>query len=123
MAKKLNFSLGLSTNKNIGGNDTWVKQELAECKFRDECLGKRFQKLFKCLWNGVGKSIPFACQDWAGTKVAYRFFSNDRVREEEILSGHFQSTKDRFLKQLEIFWFCMIRQNFPISVRIQSRLD
>jgi len=30
-------------------------------------------------------------QDWAGTKAAYRFFSNDRVSEEEILRGHFDA--------------------------------
>jgi hypothetical protein len=37
-----------------------------------------------------------ACQDWAATKAAYRFFSNDRVSEAEILAGHFQATRDRF---------------------------
>jgi hypothetical protein len=37
-----------------------------------------------------------ACQDWAGTKAAYRFFSNERVSEFEILSGHFQATSQRF---------------------------
>src|SRR4051812_34364056 len=37
-----------------------------------------------------------ACQDWANTKAAYRFFSNDRVREAQILAGHFQATRDRF---------------------------
>ena len=95
MAKEVNYDLGLS-NKSIKSNDTWIKQELAECKFKDERLGKRFQKLFWCLWNGIGESIPFACQDWANTKAAYRFFSNNRIKEEEILSGHFQSTKDRF---------------------------
>ena len=36
-----------------------------------------------------------ACQDWANTKAAYRFFSNDRVSEREILAGHFQATRDR----------------------------
>ena len=40
----------------------------------------------------MGANIPLACQDWANTKGAYRFFSNDRVSEEEILAGHFQST-------------------------------
>ena len=44
----------------------------------------------------MGASIPLACQDWANTKAAYRFFSNDRVSEEEILAGHFQSTRSRF---------------------------
>jgi Transposase DNA-binding len=43
----------------------------------------------------LGRSIPLVCQDWANTKAAYRFFSNDRVSEEEILTGHFQSTRDR----------------------------
>jgi hypothetical protein len=45
--------------------------------------------------NAMGRSIPFACQDWANTKAAYRFFSNERVNEEEILSGHFRSTATR----------------------------
>lgn len=40
-------------------------------------------------------SIPFACQDWANVKAAYRFFSNERVSEQEILAGHFQATSRR----------------------------
>jgi hypothetical protein len=43
----------------------------------------------------MGQSIPLVCQDWANTKAAYRFFSNDRVNEADILAGHFQSTRDR----------------------------
>ncbi|MGF6313611.1 hypothetical protein ABIB82_007782, partial [Bradyrhizobium sp. i1.8.4] len=35
------------------------------------------------------------CQDWANTKAAYRFFSNERVSEADILSGHFRSTRER----------------------------
>jgi hypothetical protein len=45
--------------------------------------------------GAMGGSIPLACQDWANTKAAYRFFSNDRVGEGEILGGHFLSTRDR----------------------------
>jgi hypothetical protein len=41
------------------------------------------------LWSGIGQTIPFACQDWSSTKAAYRFLSNERVSEQEILSGHF----------------------------------
>jgi len=36
-----------------------------------------------------------ACQDWANTKAAYRFFDNERVSEAEILAGHFASTRER----------------------------
>jgi hypothetical protein len=48
------------------------------------------------LSEGIGETIPMACQDWANTKAAYRFLSNPRVGEEDILAGHFQSTRDRF---------------------------
>lgn len=37
-----------------------------------------------------------ACQDRASTKAAYRFFSNPRVSEREILGGHFEATRARF---------------------------
>ena len=45
--------------------------------------------------NGIGQTIPLACQDWANTKAAYRFFSNPRISEEEILSGHIACTQAR----------------------------
>ncbi len=48
----------------ISGNKDWLDEELAGCKFKDERLGKRFTKLLAQMWDGVGESIPFACQDW-----------------------------------------------------------
>jgi len=42
-----------------------------------------------------GESIPLVCQDLANTKAAYRFFSNGRVSEVDILSGHFAPTRER----------------------------
>ena len=33
--------------------------------------------------------------DWANTKVACRFLSNERVSEADILAGHFNATRDR----------------------------
>ena len=41
---------------------------------------------------GHRREHPVDCLDWADTKGAYRFFSNDRVSH---LTGHFQSTRDR----------------------------
>ncbi|MGH9785820.1 MAG: IS4/Tn5 family transposase DNA-binding protein [Terriglobia bacterium] len=85
--------------KRVGESEraaSWVDKELAGCEFADVRLGKRFRTLVERLSEGVGESIPMACQDWAGTKAAYRFFSNDRVSEVEILSGHFQATRERF---------------------------
>lgn len=78
------------------GTASWIDQELAGCKFADLRLERRFKLLVERLSEGIGESIPMACQDWASTKAAYRFFANDRVSETEILAGHFQATRDRF---------------------------
>ncbi len=75
--------------------DAWFDRELAGCSFADERLNKRLRKLVAQLGSAMGQSIPLVCQDWANTKAAYRFFSNDRVSEAGILAGHFQSTRDR----------------------------
>ena len=81
--------------QQLGRTDGWIDQELLESEFGDVRLGKRFRRLVEQLAEGVGKSIPWACQDWANTKAAYRFFSNEGVNEEKILAGHFQSTRER----------------------------
>jgi hypothetical protein len=75
----------------------WVEQETAACEFADVRLGRRFQELLEQIGGAVGESIPMACQDWANTKAAYRFFSNERVDEGDILAGHFRATADRFV--------------------------
>lgn len=69
--------------------------ENSACVFRHERLKKRFRLLLEQFWRGMGQTIPFACQDWASTKAAYRFFANDNVCEQDILSGHFQATSER----------------------------
>jgi hypothetical protein len=66
------------------------------CKFQDVRHGKRMRYLLDQLSGNVGATTPRACQDWANTKAAYRFFSNERVNEANILAGHFVSTRDRF---------------------------
>ena len=80
-----------------GQSKSWINQELGDCQFRDVRLGKRFRKLLQQLSDGIGGSIPWACQDWANTKAAYRFFANADVSETEILVGHFQATRERFV--------------------------
>jgi hypothetical protein len=86
---------GRRTSHHLRGDQGWVDREIAGCEFRDERLGERFRKLLAQLGGAMGESIPLVCQDWANTKAAYRFFSNERVSEAAILAGHFQSTRDR----------------------------
>ncbi|MEY9420444.1 hypothetical protein ABIF69_006886 [Bradyrhizobium japonicum] len=77
------------------GIETWVDREVAGCEFKDERLGRRFCKLLAQIGSDMGQSIPLVCQDWANTKAAYRFFSNERVDEADILGGHFEATRER----------------------------
>jgi hypothetical protein len=74
---------------------SWLEREVAGCQFQDLRHGKRFRTLLSQLSEKIGGSIPFACQDWAATKAAYRFLSNDRISEEKILAGHFFCTRER----------------------------
>lgn len=76
-------------------SDSWIDNEVRECCFKDVRLAKRFSKLLGMMSDGIGESIPYACQDWANTKAAYRFFSNDNVSEDQIMAGHFQATRER----------------------------
>ena len=57
--------------------------------FADARLDEQLRRIVECTDDGaLGASLPFACQGWAGTKAAYRFFSNARVSEAQILAGH-----------------------------------
>ena len=76
--------------------EAWVEQEIAACSFRDDRLKARLARLVTALSKRIGTTIPGACQDWAATKAAYRFFSNPRVDESVILAGHFAATTARF---------------------------
>lgn len=58
-------------------------------------LERRFRQVLMQLSDTEGPSIPFASQDWAQAKAAYRFFSNPRVDEYTILSGHMRCTQER----------------------------
>ena len=75
--------------------DDWVDCELVGGKFPDRRLKTRLAKLLGDLGRRIGATVPMACQDWAATKAAYRFFSNRRVDESPILAGHFAATKAR----------------------------
>ena len=72
--------------------EQWFDDELSGCRLGDGRLDRRLRQLVERMEVGFGESIPLACQDWASTKAAYRFFSNERVSEEDILRGHFDAT-------------------------------
>ena len=73
----------------------WVDAEVAGCDLGDRRLVERLRMLLRRLGAAMGQPLPLACQDWAGTKAAYRFFANERFSEDAILSGHFAATAAR----------------------------
>lgn len=76
--------------------DAWVERQLDGGHLPDQRLKTRLGKLLGDLGRRIGGTVPLACQDWAATKAAYRFFDNPRVDEGAILGGHFAATTDRF---------------------------
>lgn len=40
-------------------------------------------------------SVPKACQGWAETTAAYRFFDNDKVEWRDLMAPHWQQTQQR----------------------------
>jgi len=83
------------TANSAPGDRDWIERETAASGFADLRLEHRFGKLLGQMSEHLGSPVPFACQDWANTKAAYRFFDNERVSEADILAGHFASTKER----------------------------
>ncbi|MEC3909481.1 IS4 family transposase [Sphingobium sp. CR2-8] len=88
------MSAGRDKQQALG--DHWSQSEVDQAAFKDARLGRRFSDLLCRLSDRMGGTIPLACQDWAGTKAAYRFFSNPKVEEGEILAGHMDATKARY---------------------------
>ena len=77
------------------GDGSWVGRELDEGAFEDVRLARRLRALLGQLAQAPGQSIALVCRDWANTKAAYRFLSNERVSEADILAGHLGATRER----------------------------
>jgi hypothetical protein len=57
----------------------WADGEITEGQLPDKHLVRRLRQIFEQMGGAMGQTIPRACQDWANTKAAYRFLSNDRA--------------------------------------------
>jgi hypothetical protein len=76
-------------------DQSWIEEEVGGGLFSDLRLKERAAILVGQIFTKIGESIPVACQDRANAKAAYRFFDNDSVSEDHILSGHLQATEER----------------------------
>lgn len=77
---------------------SWSEAELTGIDFGDERLNKRVVKLTAQLSQQPQAFINQACQDWADTKAAYRFFDNEKVKSSQIIAAHRNSVIERMKK-------------------------
>ena len=100
----------------MGGDaDAWFDRELAGCRVRHRCFWPLRFLPTSVLTSGplrvaqigsaMGQSIPLVCQDWANTKAAYRFLSN----EADILAGTFNRRVIALSPPTVVFLCSMIR--------------
>jgi hypothetical protein len=71
---------------------SWIDEETAACGLGDVRLNRRLGLMLAAMGDRPGRSLPTAFQDWANTKAAYRFLSNEKVSEDRILAGHLQAS-------------------------------
>lgn len=80
-------------------SEEWAADEFSQVDLGDERLNKRLITLCGRFSDSPESPINQACEDWAETKAAYRFFQNESVDCNQILSSHQTKTLERASKQ------------------------
>jgi len=80
----------------------WAEREFEHVDFGDKRLNDRVVKLAIRLGENSSESIPFACHGWHETKGAYRFFENDKVTADQVLSPHIKETHNRMAAEKRV---------------------
>jgi hypothetical protein len=78
-----------------GSDPLWAFNEFSTADFNDRRLTSRLQLMARQFVQQPIASIPQACGNWANSKAAYRFCSNDKVSFPAILAPHAQRTLQR----------------------------
>jgi len=82
-------------SKQKSNKISWATEEFSKIRLKDKRLNQRCQKLASVLEHQSTQPINQACEDWADTKAAYRFFDNPKVAPDKILAPHCQRTVKR----------------------------
>jgi hypothetical protein len=85
----------MTTTQQMKIDEQWAMQEFAHVELTDARLNRRCQDLAVALGQQPQAPINQACEDWADTKAAYRFFDNDNVTPGGIQAPHQQRTVER----------------------------
>src|SRR6476660_9805040 len=66
----------------------WAEQEFSNIDLGDLRLNKRLIQIAESFSESPESPINQACETWAETKAAYRFFQNDSVNVDALLKSH-----------------------------------
>lgn len=80
----------------------WCLDEFARVELQDARLNGRCGELAVQLAMQPNGPINQACEDWADTKAAYRFFDNDKVTPGRIRAPHHQRTVERMMQHKRV---------------------
>jgi Transposase DNA-binding len=75
----------------------WVENEFAGANLGDERLNRRLRRTAVYKGNSPQAPINQACRGWPGSKAAYRFYKNKKVKPEKIIAPHVAATARRAL--------------------------
>jgi Transposase DNA-binding len=73
----------------------WIPHETKGAEFGDERLNRRFELRLDRLSEKPTLSIPAACDGWAETAAASRFFDNAKTDAAKVRQPHHDATRDR----------------------------
>jgi Transposase DNA-binding/Transposase Tn5 dimerisation domain len=73
----------------------WAEEEFGEVDLGDKRLNERLIQMAQQRGQAPNASIAQSSQDLAGTRAAYRFYDNEKVSMEAILTPHREATMRR----------------------------
>ena len=86
---------------------TWAEMEFSNLDLGDERINKRAVKLLDTFAKAPKLSIPQACQGWAETQAAYRFYANESVTWDKLLQSHIEKVQQRIIISEEPIILCI----------------
>lgn len=85
----------MSTTQEMSLDEQWAAEEFADVELNDARLNRRCQELAIALGEQPNAPINQACEDWADTKGAYRFFDNNKATPGRVQAPHQRRTVER----------------------------
>jgi hypothetical protein len=75
--------------------DKWLEREFKHVNLMDQRLHKRLCKTSYLIEGKASGSINQSCKGWKEAKGAYRLFSNEKFKAEEVYFSHHKETEKR----------------------------